>query len=180
MRLQSVIGGLLVQGLAQAAQGTLIVEVEEENGDPCPADVEIRKAGQNAIVKTLAVLGVASQTPLDPGEYDLKAIAKGTSGKTTNKRVTILSNESTRYVLKVAAPSTKTEKTIAGEIKPKKKAGKVVLLRETETVDFKDGKFTLKTTTAGKYQVAVYDSKGKLLKLKPVEIKTNTESITIK
>jgi hypothetical protein len=189
----AIVLGLVFAPTAYAAKGTLILEIERADGASCTASVEIRRAGGTSVVKALTATGGFGQADLDPGDYDVTATAL--NGDKGTKRIAVESGKTVTHEVTVRPPpptggsSAGTFKmtpvrTVPGKLSKKSRDykidGRVVLLREVDDATVEDGTFKFTGVDNGKYKIAVYSKRGKLLTTQFLTIEDDTKSLVVK
>jgi hypothetical protein len=177
--MRSTILSLLIAAAAEASQGTLEVEVAKGDGTTCSADVEVRKAGGAAVLKTFVALTGGGVAQLDAGDYDVTAVCK-VGGDSGGARVTVRAGSIAHY--RVSAKAAVAPQPDLGTGKMHVVAGATGTVSAGHVRVLKDGKeigrakvggakFAIYDLKPGDYTLQLYDSAGKKRAEKKVTIK---------
>jgi len=176
----------LLAATAQAAQGTLEVQVAKSDGTACTADVEVRKAGGSTVIKKFVALTGGGVTQLDAGDYDVKAVCR-VGGHAGNARATVKGGSIGHYRVTAKAttappPDLGSGKmhTVAGS-SPKLATGHVRVLsagKEVGRSKVASNKFSVYDLKPGDYTLQLYDGAGKKRVEKKITIKPQAVTIS--
>jgi hypothetical protein len=177
---------LIMAANAQAASGTLEVQVSKPDGADCTADVEVRKAGGTTVVKKFVALTGGGVTQLEGGDYDVKAVCR-VGGYVGSKRVTVKGGSVSHHVIAAKAASTPPPDLGSGKLhvvagsSPKLATGHVRVLtagKEIGRAKVASNKFAVYDLKPGDYTLQLFDAKGKKIVEKKVTVKPQAVTLS--
>jgi len=170
---------VLVAAIAQAAQGTLEVQVAKPDGAGCTADVEVRKVGGTTVIKKFVALTGGGVAQLDAGDYDVKAICR-VGGYVGAVKATVKGGSIVHYRISAKAATAPSPDLGSGKLQvvagasPKLATGHVRVIsagKEIGRAKVQSNKFSVYDLKPGDYTLQLYNGAGKKIVEKKITVK---------